>query len=232
MYDKGVNKKLFARYAIREIMGLLIMAAALFIPAGRLDWPQAWAVLGIMLAWVAATAVVLLRIHPALIAERLGPHQGSKGWDGAIMSAVGLLQLMRYVLAGLDRRFAWSGIFPTGLQLGAFLLGAAGYALVLWATASNAFFSQIVRLQPERNQSVVTDGPYRWARHPAYTGAILFELAAPLLLGSWPAFFVSLFNIFLLILRTYLEDHTLQSELAGYADYAARVRYRLLPGVW
>lgn len=227
-----MDKKLLARYLLRESMGLLVMAAALFLSAGQLDWLQAWAVLAIMLAWIVATLLVLLRIHPDLMVERLGPRKGAKPWDVAIMSAVGLLQLARYVLAGLDRRYGWSGESADILQLAAFFFCAAGYALVTWATASNAFFSQIVRLQPERSQAVVTNGPYRWVRHPAYTGAILFELAVPLLLGSRPAFYVSLTTSFLLVLRTYLEDHALQSELAGYADYVGRVRYRLLPGVW
>ncbi len=227
-----MNNKLLGRYLLRESMGWLVMAAALFLSAGRLDWPQAWAVLAIMLAWIVATLLILLRIHPDLITERLGPRKGAKPWDVAIMSAVGLLQLSRYVLAGLDRRYGWSGESAGILQLAAFVICAAGYALVTWATASNAFFSQIVRLQPERSQAVVTNGPYHWVRHPTYTGAILFELAVPLLLSSWPAILVSLTTSFLLVLRTYLEDHALQSELAGYTDYCGRVRYRLLPGVW
>ncbi len=220
------------RYALREAMGLLVMAAALFIPAGGLDWPQAWAALFIILGWVVGTAVVILCIHPALLAERLGPRQGAKKWDTAIMSAFGLLQLTRYILAGLDHRYGWSGMFLPGVQLTAFVVGAAGNALVVWATASNANFSQIVRLQPERGQQVAMDGPYRWVRHPAYLGTILFELAVAVLLGSWPAFFVSLADVCLLVLRTALEDRALRAELNGYADYARRVRSRLLPGIW
>jgi protein-S-isoprenylcysteine O-methyltransferase Ste14 len=227
-----MDNKLFIRYALREIMGVVVMAAALFISAGRLDWPQAWAALAIMLAWVITTALILLRIHPALIAERLGPRKGAKGWDVAIMSALGLLQLGRYILAGMDQRYGWTKAFPLGLQIGAFLVSAAGYALVTWATASNAFFSQIVRVQSERGQTVVSSGPYHWVRHPAYAGAILFEIAVPLLLGSWPAFCVSMGTVFLLLLRTYLEDYALQVELAGYTAYTRQVCFRIIPGIW
>lgn len=107
-----------------------------------------------------------------------------------------------------------------------------GYVVVVWATASNAFFSQIVRVQTERGHTVVTGGPYYYVRHPAYIGAIVFELAAPILLASWPAGIPSLLAVILLVLRTALEDRALQAELAGYADYARQVRQRLLPGIW
>jgi len=107
-----------------------------------------------------------------------------------------------------------------------------GYALVVWATASNTFFSQIVRIQSERGHMVVTGGPYHHLRHPAYLGAILYELAVPVLLASWWALTASGINVVLLLLRTALEDRTLQAELAGYRDYARQVHHRLLPGVW
>ena len=104
--------------------------------------------------------------------------------------------------------------------------------MFVWATASNAFFSQIVRIQAERDHTVATGGPYRVVRHPGYTGAILCELAVPVLLASWPALIAGVVGAALLVLRTALEDRTLQAELAGYAEFARRVRYRLLPGIW
>ena len=209
------------RYAIREIMGLVVMGVALFWSAGRLDWWAAWAALAVMAAWIAATAVILIRYNPDLLAERLGPRKGAKKWDTVIMSLVGLIQLARYVVAGLDQRYGWTGGLPVAVQLAAFVLCAMAYALVVWATASNAFFSQIVRIQSERGHSVVTGGPYRAMRHPAYAGAILYELAVSFLLASWPALIVSSLNVLLLVTRTALEDRTLRAELAGYADYAA-----------
>lgn len=106
------------------------------------------------------------------------------------------------------------------------------YALFVWATASNTFFSQIVRIQSERGHTVVTGGPYRYVRHPAYVGAILYEVAVPVLLASWWAFVASGLSAILLILRTALVDRTLQAELTGYVDYARQVRHRLLPGIW
>ncbi len=227
-----MDTKLIARYAIREIMGILVMGVALFWPAGQLDWWPAWASLAVMLAWILATAIVILYTNPGLLAERLGPRRGAKPWDTVIMSTLGLAQLARYILAGLDRRYGWTGDFPFAAQIAALIVCIVGYALVVWATASNAFFSQIVRIQSERGHAVATGGPYHYVRHPAYFGAILYELAVPILLASWPAAIPSGLGAILLVLRTSLEDRTLQAELPGYADYARQVRNRLLPGVW
>jgi protein-S-isoprenylcysteine O-methyltransferase Ste14 len=227
-----MNTKLIVRYAVRETMGLAVMGVALFWSAGRMDWWPGWAVLGVTLAWIAGTAFVILRFNPDLIAERLGPRKGAKLWDTAIMSLLGLLQLARYIVAGLDQRYGWTGGFAWTAQAAGLIVCALGYVLFVWATASNAFFSQIVRVQPERGHVVVRGGPYRYVRHPAYLGAILVELAIPILLASWWVLLISTFSVILLFLRTALEDSTLRAELSGYAEYARQVRWRLLPGVW
>ena len=221
------------RYAIREVLNLVGMGVALFWSAGRLDWWSAWAALAVMAVWTAATAIIVLHYNPDLLAERLGPRKGEKRWDAAIVPLMGLVTLVRYILAGLDQRYGWTGGLPAAVQLVALALCALGYdVLFVWATAANTFFSRIVRIQPERGHTVVTGGPYRYVRHPAYAGAILYELAVPFLLASWPALVASGLSALLLVLRTALEDRTLQAELTGYADYARQVRYRLLPGIW
>lgn len=227
-----METKLLIRYAIREMLGLVSMGVALFWSAGRLDWWAAWAALAVMLAWILATAIVILAVNPALLAERLGPRQGAKVWDTVILSLLGLTQLVRYIVAGLDQRYGWTGGLPFAAQLAALAFCVLGYVLVVWATASNAFFSQIVRIQTERGHTVATGGPYRYVRHPAYSGALMYELAVPFLLGSWWALVASGVSTVLLVLRTVLEDRTLQAELPGYAAYARQVRYRLAPGIW
>ncbi len=117
-------------------------------------------------------------------------------------------------------------------QIGALLLVIAGHALVVWATGVNAYFSQVVRIQTERGHTVVSNGPYRYVRHPAYAGAILLVLSAPIALGSWWALIPGAICAVLMILRTALEDKTLQAELPGYLEFTQHTRYRLLPGVW
>ena len=228
-----MDTKLVVRYAIRETLGIVGMGVALFWSAGRIDWWPAWAALAVMAVWTAATAIIVLHYNPDLLAERLGPRKGEKRWDAAIVPLMGLITLVRYILAGLDQRYGWTGGLPVAVQLAALAPCALGYdVLFVWATASNAFFSRIVRIQPERGHTVATGGPYRIVRHPAYAGAILYELAVPFLLASWAALIASGLSVLLLILRTALEDRTLQAELIGYADYARQVRYRLLPGIW
>jgi protein-S-isoprenylcysteine O-methyltransferase Ste14 len=234
--QKGANRMKPAsrtRYAIREVLSLIGMGVALFWSAGRIDWWQAWAALAVMTVWSAATAFIVLRYNPDLLAERLAPRKGEKRWDTAIVALLGLITLVRYILAGLDQRYGWTGGLPLAAQLVALAVCALGNdVLFVWATAANPFFSRIVRIQSERGHAVVTDGPYHYVRHPAYTGAILYELAVPILLASWPALMVSGLSTLLLIIRTALEDRTLQAELTGYADYARQVRYRLVPGIW
>jgi protein-S-isoprenylcysteine O-methyltransferase Ste14 len=193
-----------------------------------------WVVLGIYAAWVAGMATVLVVLQPELIAERLGPKKGGKMWDLAILGILGMANLARLIVGGLDFRYGWtgSGTFPLAVMAAAALLSAVGYGAFVWATASNAFFSQQVRLQEDRGQRVATGGPYRFVRHPGYASALLFEVFSPIALGSLWAVIPSLVGVVSLVVRTSLEDKALQSELPGYPEYAARTRYRLVPGIW
>jgi protein-S-isoprenylcysteine O-methyltransferase Ste14 len=220
------------RWLFRESMGLVTLAVLLFLSAGRLDWVMGWAFFGVMALWVAATGLVVMPRNPALLAERLGPKKGSKTWDTAILGVWGLTTMARFILAGLDVRYGWTTGLSLPIQIAALVVMALGYALVVWATASNAFFSLVVRIQTERGHAVATGGPYRYVRHPAYVGGILIELLAPIALGSAWALIPDALAVVLFVVRTALEDRTLLAELKGYDSYARQVRYRLLPGVW
>lgn len=208
------------------------MGVALFWSAGRMDWQPAWAAIAVWIAWFAAMDIIILRLNPHLMAERLSPPKGAKSWDRAILSCLRLTQLARYILAGLDQRYGWTGSFPLTAQVAAILVCILSGALFFWAMASNTFFSQIVRIQSELGHAVASGGPYRTVRHPGYVGAILFDLALSTLLGSWWAIAAGGLCAALIVLRTALEDRTLQAELEGYKEYAREVRYRLVPGVW
>jgi protein-S-isoprenylcysteine O-methyltransferase Ste14 len=227
-----MNTKLIALYILDQILGIVGVGVALFWSAGRFDWWPAWAAIAVWLAFYTAMDLTIFRLSPDLVAERLSPPKGAKTWDRAILSILRLTQLVRYILAGLDLRYGWTSGFPLAAQIIAIAGCVLGYALLVWAMASNNFFSQIVRIQSDRGQAVVSGGPYRYVRHPAYVGMIIFEIAMPTLLASWWAIIVSGLCAILLILRTALEDRTLQAELTGYVDYAHQVRYRLLPGIW
>ncbi len=136
------------------------------------------------------------------------------------------------IVAGLNVRFGWAPEVARWLQIAGFAVYALGWALHLWAMAANRYHALVVRIQADRGQTVVTNGPYRYVRHPSYVGGILQALSVAFLLGSAWALVPGVLSGLLLLLRTALEDRTLQQELDGYREYAGRVRYRLLPGVW
>jgi len=227
-----VDRNDLTRYLIRETMGIVVVGVALFWAAGTLSWWPGWALVALTAGWVAGMTAVILHFNPDMLGERLGARKKGERWDTLIMSIVGISQLIRLVVAGLDERFRWTPGFPSLLQSAGLGAGLFGYALVVWATAVNAHFSQIVRIQAERDHTVATGGPYRWVRHPAYVGSIVHELAVPVLLDSWWALIPGVLNAALFVLRTALEDRTLKGRLAGYSAYAQEVPYRLVPGVW
>ena len=222
-----------ARIALRQILfGLLIISVSggtIFPAAGRIDLPMVWAWLAIMLAVIVMSAIVL----PAdLLRERQRPGSEGRVHDHHRAFVVPLL-VLSWVLAGLDLgRLHWGDTIPTWLRI----VGLAGYAaaliVMLWAMRTNRFFSSVVRLQRDRNHETITDGPYRFVRHPGYTAMIFSLLCGGLALGSWIAFVPTLGVMLLFLRRTINEDNMLKRDLAGYADYAARVRCRLVPGVW
>lgn len=227
-----MNRRPATAYVLGQALSLMVTAVVLFGAAGRVDWPAAWVVVAVWLIWFAAMDVAVLRFNPGLASERLAPPKGAKRWDRAIVSVIRLLELARYVLAGLDLRYGWTTGFPGAAQVAAIGVWLLATAVFAWAVASNPFFSQVVRIQTDRDHTVATGGPYRYVRHPGYVGAIAAEVAISTALGSWPAILAGAVCALLLVVRTALEDRTLHAELQGYADYARRVRYRLLPGVW
>jgi protein-S-isoprenylcysteine O-methyltransferase Ste14 len=219
------------RWLFRETTGVLGQAAVLFLSVGRWNWAMGWAFVIATTLWVGATALVVLPRNPELLAERLGPRKGAKTWDAVIMSIIGPALIACYIVAGLDVRYGWTRI-SLPLQIAALVIVVLGYALIVWATAANAFFSLIVRIQQERGHTVAAGGPYRFVRHPAYVGGIVIYLATPVMLGSLWALIPGGLSAVLMIVRTALEDKMLLNELDGYREYAGRVRYRLIPGIW
>ncbi len=219
---------------IRTALWLAGMAALLFIPAGTMNWPAAWSFLLTMAVLAFAMGAWLVRHDPQLLAERMAPlHQrGQKRWDKILISAAALLWLAWLAFMPLDAvRFGWSHV-PAWVQgLGVLCLLLMAY-LVYVTFRENTFAAPVVKIQKERGHKVVTTGPYRYVRHPMYAGAIFFFLGTPLLLGSWYGLALAPFMMAVLAVRAVMEERTLAAELEGYAEYAARVRYRLIPLVW
>jgi protein-S-isoprenylcysteine O-methyltransferase Ste14 len=192
-----------------------------------------WLLFAVYVTWDVVVALWLIPRSPGMIAERSRIQPGTKKWDIALTTlAASLLPMVTWTVAGLDQRFGWTRPLPLALQLSAFAVVVLGFALVTWAMASNEFFSALVRIQHERGHFVSSSGPYRIIRHPGYVAAMLFGLASPLMLGSLWALIPAGLSALLYVIRTVLEDRTLHEELAGYREYAQRVRHRLLPAVW
>lgn len=218
------------RFLIKSVVGLLVAAAILFIPAGRLDWTMAWVYIG---AYLLAQGVTALLVDPELLAERETRHKDAKKWDMVLLGFWGLASaLAPMVIAGLNVRFGWLPRMSLAVQICGLLLFLLGWAITIWAMRSNLFFSKVVRIQRDRGHSVATGGPYQIVRHPGYVGASAQSLATPLILGSVWALIPGVLGVLLLVIRTDLEDKTLHEELDGYKEYAGHVPYRLLPGVW
>ena len=221
------------RWLARETLGNLFLIAILFGIVGRWNWWMGWALSGIYMFWSLATAILILPVNPAMLAERARPHAGTKKWDMALLTAIGLFTIAQYVVASLDVRLGWSPQLPFAIQIAGLVAAAFGQDfLLVWAMASNAFFVATIRIQTERQQRVVSSGPYRYVRHPGYLGTLLLYLGAPFMLNSLWALIPAGMTMLVLVVRTVLEDKTLQAELAGYKEYAKDVPYRLLPGVW
>jgi len=200
----------------------------------RWDWWEAWVYAVICILGFAISRALAARRHPDLLAERARfmQHENAKPWDKLLAPLIGFGGGLIPLAAGLDARFHWSPTFSLPVKTLSLVIILAGYALASYALIENRFFSGMVRIQTDRGHQVVSSGPYRWMRHPGYAGGLLSYLATPFFLDSLWAFLPAAFLTIVLVIRTDWEDRTLQDELEGYRDYAKRVRYRLLPGVW
>jgi protein-S-isoprenylcysteine O-methyltransferase Ste14 len=215
------------------ILVTVLLAVLLFALAGRMDLPMFWAYIVIHSGAQLAMALLVFRRNRDLLEERQNPGVGAKAWDRVLLWMYGLSIIALFVVAGLDvGRLHWSDTMPLWGQVVALLGFALSFAFIIWAMMVNDFYSRIVRIQGDRGQYVVTQGPYRFVRHPSYIGSILIWICAAPALGSWLALAPAALIVATLVVRTSLEDCTLQMELDGYSEYAQWVRYRLLPGVW
>lgn len=220
------------RYAIQRLGLLALFGVILFGAAGRWDWARGWLYLLAVLVLESGTLVLLAARAPETLRQRGTLHAGVKRFDRVFLVLWLALALLTPAVAGLDAvRFRWSHLSAAWGVVGLALL-VLGSALGAWAMLENPYFEQLVRIQQDRGHRVVSTGPYRLLRHPGYLAAIVGALASPLVLGSAWTFAPAGLVAALFAWRTRLEDRTLRSELPGYEAYAARTRFRLLPGLW
>ena len=220
------------RWVIQEIFRTGMTGVILFGMSRRFDWPGAWIILALYLVWITANTLLLYKRSPGLLAERAKKQRSAMMSDTIFLAIYGFAVISKYLLAGLQvyieglPRWDWQ----TGMV--AILVAIFGYGLVTWSMWANAYFSMVVRLQQERSQCVVDQGPYRFVRHPGYTGSAIFDLATPFILGSSWALYAGIVAVAAIIVRAVQEDNYLQKNLDGYKGYMQKVQSRLIPWVF
>jgi protein-S-isoprenylcysteine O-methyltransferase Ste14 len=217
---------------VSAYLGVLFFAAFVFLGAWRIIYWQGLLYIGLALTGVTLNQV-LTRNNPDIAVERAKGAGAGVARDKRILAAYFLTSAVAFVTAGLDSgRFRWSGKVPVGVTVAGVVLMLLGQTIFALAKRENEFFSSTVRLQPERGHRVRDTGLYRFVRHPGYLGMLLTLLAFPMVIGSYWAFIPVGFGLVLLVVRTLLEERLLLNALPGYADYAAKTRWRLLPMIF
>ena len=233
--DPKADQTASPRQWFRLVVVYLLIPLILFICGGDLGWWQAWLYSMLILAAGIGGRMWAERRHPGLTAERQNMEkvQSAKAWDKVLAPLMALsVSFPLVIVAGLDHRFGWSPLFPLWLIVLGFLLISLGYAFAAWALIENRFFSSVVRIQVDRGHVVCDSGPYRIVRHPGYAGNMLALPGMVLALSSMWTLIPAAVALIIAVVRTVLEDRTLQGELPGYRDYARRVRYRVIPGIY
>ncbi|MEH2526531.1 MULTISPECIES: methyltransferase family protein [unclassified Bradyrhizobium] len=224
---------MIAKLLLQNTIVVIAMGALLFAAAGSLDWPAAWVMLIVSAILGPACGLWLAKTDPALLAERMRPtFQANQPAADKIFMLIFLLALLLWlVVIGLDRRANASDV-PLLLQVLGLAMYLLSIAFIMWVFRENSFAAPVVKVQAARHQRVISSGPYAFVRHPMYSGVMLYFLGIPLLLGSWWGLaFAPVFAV-LFAIRARIEERALLEGLPDYADYAERVRYRLVPGLW
>ena len=213
---------------------LSIQITIFFASAGRITDTRPWIFFGASFLHYSVSTAVQYKFNPELLVQRLKrKREGSKLWDEILMRVSNLMVLILIpVIAGLDvGRVLWSSLDIYFAVVG-FVFFIASTVLINWAMIVNPYFEQTVRIQKDRGHRVITSGPYKIVRHPGYLAGILYTLSIPLIIGSLYTFIPVGIYVLLIVIRTLLEDRTLQKELNGYSEYIKRTKYRLFPGIW
>ena len=239
MSEKAVgetdNTAVSPRQWIRLVVVYSLIPLILFLCSGDIDWWQGWLYALLILCAGIGGRVWAEQRHPGITSERQNKtsFKNAKSWDKVLapLMAVSLVFPM-VIVAGLDHRYHWSPEFPLWLIVVGFILILFGYTFASWALAENRFFSGVVRIQTDRGHAVCDSGPYQFVRHPGYAGNILPLFGIVLGLGSIWTLIPAVVALIITVIRTKLEDQVLHEELQGYREYAKRVRFRLIPGIF
>ena len=225
------NDKLIIPTLKSIVVGVVLLGLLLFLPAGTLNYWQAWALIAVFVLGSNAIGIYLSVYDPELLERRkqAGPKAETRPAQKIIMIVLIAALIGMLVLSALDHRFGWSKV-PATVSLAGNALAALGLYITFLVVKENTFSAATIKVF--KDQKVISTGPYALVRHPMYTGALLVALASPLALGSWWGLLPVLLVIPMLVWRIVDEEKLLSAELPGYSDYASRVRYRLVPLGW
>jgi protein-S-isoprenylcysteine O-methyltransferase Ste14 len=223
------KRKNILKRLIQVMISVILIAILLLVSAGKIDWIYAWLYIASSLLVIIINAFIF---PPELISERGRKKENVEKWDKLISGLLTLPWFALYIVSGLDIRFGLSLELAAWIHITGLVIFILGNAFVSWAMISNIYFSTAVRIQYDRGHTVSSGGPYCVMRHPGYLGMIIYLLATPLALGSIWAFIPAILTVILFVIRTVFEDNTLKNKLEGYKEYAERVKYRLIPGIW
>lgn len=230
--DVNQKEKLGIKLILKSLSIFIVFIVVTFITAGRLDYWQGWVFNGLNIFFIILTFIIL-KDRKDLIKERLKPGKGMKRWDRIYYAVSTPMFFIMFIISILDAsRFHWKPTVPLIIIFIGIILYVIGQIIVLWAKKTNKFFSSVVRIQLDRKQTVCSDGPYKFVRHPGYSGGLIFTIGTPFMLGSFWGLFPAIITLVFVFWRTSMEDKTLKTELPGYNDYTKKVKYRLLPFVW
>ena len=233
--DPNINQAPSPRLWSVLIFTYLFIPLILLVCGGDLGWWQGWVYLVLLFASGIGGRFLAEKRHPGILVERATSEKtlNAKPWDKLLSPLMAVsLTFPLVIVAGLDHRYGWTPLFSTGLNILGLVIIALGYAFAASALIENRFFSSTVHIQTDRGHSVCDSGPYRIVRHPGYAGNLLALPGMVLAFGSMWILIPAVAALVIAVIRTALEDRTLQEELPGYRDYAQRVRYRLVPWVY
>ena len=220
--------KLLTEALIKFSCGVVLVGLLIFLPAGTLDYPWGWLLIGLLFVPMLIAGFVMLAKSPEFLKKRLDAKEKQETQKG-VVAASGFMFIAGFVVAGLDYRFGWSDV-PTWVIVTASVLFLIAYGLYAEVMRENAYLSRTIRV--EEGQTVVDTGLYGIVRHPMYGATILLFLMIPLVLGSWYALIAFAFYPVIIVVRLKEEEALLTKELAGYDAYKQKVKYRLIPYIW
>lgn len=223
-----MNKQLFFQALTKFLLGLVLVALLLFVPAGTLCYWQAWLFIAVLFVPMFVAGIILMVRSPELLRHRLEAKE-KEGEQKTVVSMSALLFVAMFVTAGLNHRFHWCTL-PNALVIAAAIVFLLGYVMYTEVMRENVWLSRTIEVQ--EHQQVVDTGLYGIVRHPMYTSTLILFLTIPLILASAWSFVIMLLYIPIIVKRIRNEEAVLEQQLEGYKEYKQRIRWRLVPGIW